>query len=78
MSLQFDSTSLDSELTDADQFLTVVLGGEEYGIPILEVQEIKGYTSVTPIPNTPPHVKGMKYHDGFGLGPRLMFTWLEK
>jgi ABC-type transport system substrate-binding protein len=26
----------------------------------------------------PPHVKGMKYHDGFGLGPRLMFTWLER
>jgi len=25
-----------------------------------------------------PHVKGMKYHDGFGLGPRLMFTWLDK
>ena len=25
-----------------------------------------------------PHVKGMKYHDGFGLGPRLMFTWIDK
>ena len=25
-----------------------------------------------------PAVKGMKYHDGFGLGPRLMFTWLDK
>jgi peptide/nickel transport system substrate-binding protein len=26
----------------------------------------------------PPQVKGMKYHSGFGLGPRLMFTWLER
>jgi peptide/nickel transport system substrate-binding protein len=25
-----------------------------------------------------PQVKGMKYHDGFGLGPRLMFTWVER
>jgi len=23
-------------------------------------------------------VKGMKYHDGFSLGHRLMFTWLDK
>jgi peptide/nickel transport system substrate-binding protein len=25
-----------------------------------------------------PHVKGFKPHDGFGLGYRLMFTWLDK
>jgi ABC-type transport system substrate-binding protein len=25
-----------------------------------------------------PQVKGMKYKDGFGLGPRLMYTWLER
>ena len=25
-----------------------------------------------------PRVKGMKFHDGFGLGPRLMFTWIDK
>ena len=25
-----------------------------------------------------PQVKGMKYHDGFSLGYRLMFTWLDK
>jgi ABC-type transport system substrate-binding protein len=26
----------------------------------------------------PPYVKGFKHHDGFGLGPRLIFTWLDK
>jgi len=26
----------------------------------------------------PPYVKGFKYHDGFGLGPRLVHTWLDK
>ncbi len=26
----------------------------------------------------PPYVKGFKHHDGFGLGYKLMFTWLDK
>jgi purine-binding chemotaxis protein CheW len=43
----------------AGQYLSFVLGEEEYGIEILRVQEIKGYTTVTPIPNTPPHIKGV-------------------
>jgi peptide/nickel transport system substrate-binding protein len=25
-----------------------------------------------------PQVKGYRFHDGYGLGPRLMFTWLDK
>jgi purine-binding chemotaxis protein CheW len=45
--------------TDGSQYLTFQLGEEEYGIEILKVQEIKGYTPVTPIPNTPPCLKGV-------------------
>ncbi|MEK7837559.1 MAG: ABC transporter substrate-binding protein [candidate division NC10 bacterium] len=26
----------------------------------------------------PPYVKGFKHHDGYGLGLRLMYTWLDK
>jgi peptide/nickel transport system substrate-binding protein len=26
----------------------------------------------------PPSVKGFKHHDGFGLGMRLLFTWLDR
>jgi ABC-type transport system substrate-binding protein len=26
----------------------------------------------------PPYVKGFKHHDGYGLGMRLLFTWLDK
>jgi len=44
---------------DASQFLTFSLGDELYGIDILRVQEIKGYSAVTKIPNTPPHIKGV-------------------
>ncbi len=45
--------------TDGSQFLTFNLGDELYGVDILQVQEIKGYTAVTKIPNTPSHIKGV-------------------
>jgi purine-binding chemotaxis protein CheW len=41
------------------QFLTFLLGAEQYGVEILKVQEIRGYSTVTPIPNTPTHIKGV-------------------
>jgi len=50
---------LNAYASDVDQYLTFSLGQEEYGIEILKVQEIKGYSAITPIPNTPPHVKGV-------------------
>ena len=45
--------------TDGNQFLTFNLGEELYGVDILRVQEIKGYTAVTKIPNTPSRIKGV-------------------
>ena len=44
---------------DENQYLTFVLGGEQYGLEILKVQEFKVHTGVTRMPNTPPHVKGV-------------------
>jgi purine-binding chemotaxis protein CheW len=41
------------------QFLTFLLGAEQYGVEILKVQEIKGYSAVTPIPNAPRYLKGV-------------------
>lgn len=42
-----------------EQYLTFRLDGQEYGIAILKVQEIKGWDRMTPIPNSPPYVKGV-------------------
>lgn len=42
-----------------NQFLTFELAGEEYGINIIKVQEIKGWSPVTRIPNTPDYVSGV-------------------
>ena len=43
---------------DSDQFLTFTIQGEEYGIEILRVQEIKGISKIRPIPNAPAYIKG--------------------
>ena len=44
---------------DQHQYLTFVLGQEQYGIEILRVQEIKGYSAPMQLPNMPPHIKGV-------------------
>ncbi|MDE2599947.1 MAG: chemotaxis protein CheW [Rhodocyclaceae bacterium] len=50
-------------IDDGDQrkheFLTFVLGGEEYAIDILRVQEIRSYDVVTPIAHAPEFIKGV-------------------
>ncbi len=43
----------------ANQYLTFILAGEEYGVDILRVQEIRCWEDATEIPNTPDHVKGV-------------------
>ncbi|MDQ6969349.1 MAG: chemotaxis protein CheW [Mariprofundus sp.] len=42
-----------------DQYLTFMLSGEEYGVDILTVQELRGWEETTPIPNTPSFVLGV-------------------
>jgi purine-binding chemotaxis protein CheW len=44
---------------DVHQFLTFALGQEEYGVEILKIQEIKGFSAITPLPNTPAFIKGV-------------------
>jgi purine-binding chemotaxis protein CheW len=43
----------------AGEYLTFVLGDEQYGLEILKVQEIRGYDTVTQIANTPDFIKGV-------------------
>ena len=45
--------------TNVDQFLTFMLAGEEYGVDIFRVQEIKGWDAATEIPNTPDYIRGV-------------------
>jgi len=41
------------------EFLTFMLSGEEYGVDILRVQEIKGWDDVTSVPNMPEYIRGV-------------------
>lgn len=56
-----NTQQLRSPATEAatHQVLTFVLGEETYGVDILRVQEIRGWSAVTKIPNSPPHVLGV-------------------
>ncbi|MGR3318142.1 MAG: chemotaxis protein CheW [Candidatus Anammoxibacter sp.] len=66
---------------ESEKFLTFVLDDEEYGIEILKVREIIGMMSVTPVPQSPPQLKGIinlrgKIIPVFDL--RLIFRMAEK
>jgi purine-binding chemotaxis protein CheW len=55
-----ESTGLDDHhQADLNQYLSFFIAGEEYGVDILRVQEIKGWDAVTEIPNTPDHIQGV-------------------
>jgi purine-binding chemotaxis protein CheW len=53
------SASADAVRADAQQILTFVLGSETYGVDILRVQEIRGWTAVTKLPQAPAHILGV-------------------
>jgi len=61
MKEQTRQPGLDPVPTDAEsqEFLTFRLGAESYGIPILKVQEIRGYEKPTAIANAPAFIKGV-------------------
>lgn len=47
-------------MSDIEQeYLTFILQGEEYGVDILCVQEIRVWSSVTELPNKPSYIKGV-------------------
>lgn len=48
-----------NDATGQHEYLTFILNKEEYGVDILRVQEIRVWTPVTELPNTPHYVKGI-------------------
>jgi purine-binding chemotaxis protein CheW len=55
------NTSAAEPITNEEQqeFLTFVLGDENYALDIMTVKEIRGYENVTKIANSPPYIKGV-------------------
>lgn len=52
------TTSANSKASAA-QLLTFFLDSQEYGVDILRVQEIRGWSEPMPIPGAPPFIKGV-------------------
>src|SRR4051794_40786190 len=42
-----------------EQYVTFTVGSEEYGVNILSVREIRGWTAETKLPNMPDYVRGV-------------------
>ena len=51
--------NIDTTTQLANKYLTFVLATEEYAVDILRVQEIKGWSKITKIPNTPYYICGV-------------------
>jgi purine-binding chemotaxis protein CheW len=48
-----------SNTDNPTQVLTFFVEGAEYGVDILRVQEIRGWTQPVPLPNSPAYVRGV-------------------
>jgi purine-binding chemotaxis protein CheW len=44
---------------DVTQFISFALGDDHYGVDIMAVREIKGWTEITPLPSQPDYVRGV-------------------
>ena len=59
MSDNFDKTREGDNGGEQRQFLTFTVGGEEYGVDIMTVREIKGWTETTRLPNSAESMRGV-------------------
>ena len=48
-----------SEDADVQQFVSFTVGAQDYCVDIMAVREIKAWTGVTGLPNSPAHVRGV-------------------
>jgi len=58
MQITREETNRDTE-QNVQQYLTFMIGGEEYAISLLKVKEIIEYDTVTQIPKTPEWIRGV-------------------
>jgi purine-binding chemotaxis protein CheW len=49
----------DEAMEEDPQFVTFYVDGKHYGLNIKDVREIKAWTHVTPLPNTPSSMRGV-------------------
>lgn len=53
------TSTLPASSADSMQFLTFTVGKEEFGVDIMMVREVKGWSETTRLPNTPDYLRGV-------------------
>lgn len=56
---QPDKARVDAVGSSSQQFLTYTVGDEEYGVDIMKVREVKGWTETTRLPSSPEYMRGV-------------------
>jgi len=54
-----DIPTIAGAVGESRQYISFTIGDEEYGVDIMAIREIKGWTASTELPNTPPYVRGV-------------------
>jgi chemotaxis signal transduction protein len=52
-------SAMASEDADLRQFVSFVVGEQQYCVDIMAVREIKAWTGTTALPNSPAHIRGV-------------------
>ncbi|SIT11831.1 chemotaxis protein CheW [Insolitispirillum peregrinum] len=53
------TTDDDTPSGPMQQYVSFTVGGSEFAVDILAIREFKRWTETTPLPNTPPYVRGV-------------------
>ncbi len=55
----WDAGAADASAPDLVQFISFAIGGECYGVDIIAVREIKGWSEITHLPSQPDYMRGV-------------------
>jgi purine-binding chemotaxis protein CheW len=57
--IDWQPSALDRNPATLVQFISFAIGDDQYGVDIMAVREIKGWTDITHLPNQPEYVRGV-------------------
>lgn len=57
--IDWQPSGTDRNSTTPSQFISFAIGSDQYGVDIMAVREIKGWTDITHLPNQPEYVRGV-------------------
>jgi purine-binding chemotaxis protein CheW len=58
-SMNVDAIRAAAATPERTEFISFAIGEDQYGVDIMSVREIKGWSEITPLPNQPEYVRGV-------------------